>query len=74
MEDDDFVLEKSPRKKRGRKPKSDQPSMKQPRTELDMSVITEDQTAILQKQFDFCPYLVVTGKWLFLKFIIFIRV
>ena len=67
VEDDDYVLpiDKSPRKKRGRKPKSDPPSLKQPRTELDLSVITENQTAILQKQFDFCPYLVVTGKWTF---------
>ena len=56
VDDEDFVLsiEKSPRKKRGRKPKTDQPSKKYCRTEIDMSIITEGQTSILQKQFDFC--------------------
>lgn len=66
--DEDYIAPE--KKKRGRKPKTaTQLALNKPtRPELDPAKITEERRAILQKQFDFCPYLVSTElRWLSLQ-------
>ena len=66
--DDDYSVAPE-KKKRGRKQKSSSHlAIKLARPELDPAKITAERRDILQKQFDFCPYLVSTElRWLSLQ-------